>query len=79
MNLGIESFDIIIEYLEKLKLQPELLLSQPYMKLPVLTHSALDNNATAVDMMIQFVREINYHFGQIIYIAKMRRGQLIWK
>ncbi|MNC71271.1 hypothetical protein D3C75_1221720 [compost metagenome] len=78
LDLGVESFDIILRYLERLKLQPEQLLSQPYLDLPVLTHSALDNQTTAINMMIQLVREINYHIGQIIYIAKMRKGQLTW-
>jgi len=78
LKLGIESFDIILQYLGKLSSQPELLLSQPYLNLPPLMYSALNNQTTAVNMMIQFVREINYHIGQIIYIAKMRKGQLHW-
>lgn len=78
LKIGIEAFDLIIQYLEKLKSQPELISSQPYLDKPSLKFSALNNQTTAMNMMIQMVREIHFHTGQIIYIAKMRKGQLKW-
>ncbi|ULL16155.1 DUF1572 domain-containing protein [Paenibacillus sp. H1-7] len=74
-----EAFDIIIAYLEYLKTYPEMLLSQPFLDKPPLTFSAVNNQTTALNLMIQMVREINYHVGQINYIAKMRKGPLVWK
>lgn len=74
-----EAFDLIIQYLEHLNLNPELLLSQPLLNLPPLTYSQVSNETTALNLMIAMVREVHYHTGQIIYIAKMRKGQLIWQ
>lgn len=74
-----ESFDVILDVLERLEENPELWLSKPYLhKLP-LTFSAVNNEASMVDLMVQMVREVNTHTGQILYIAKMRRGQLQWQ
>lgn len=73
-----EAFDIIIKYLEYLNSHSEMLLSQPFLDMPRLTYSAVNNQTTALNLMIQMVREINYHIGQINYIAKMRKGTLIW-
>lgn len=74
-----EAFDIILQYLEHLNSNPELLLSQPFLNLPPLTYSQVNNETTVLNLMIAMVREVHYHTGQIIYIAKMRKGQLIWQ
>jgi len=73
-----ESFSVILDVLEKLKANPELWLWQPYLDKPPLTFSAINNEASMVDLMVQMVREVNTHTGQILYIAKMRKGQLQW-
>lgn len=78
ITLTTNAFDIIIQYLEHLKSNPELLLSQPFLHLPPLTYSQVDNETTALNLMIAMVREVHYHTGQMIYIAKMRKGQLEW-
>lgn len=77
--MATEAFDIIIKYLDYLNSHPEMLLSQPFLDMPPLTYSAVNNQTTALNLMIQMVREINYHIGQINYIAKMRKGPLVWK
>ncbi|AOZ90802.1 DinB family protein [Paenibacillus crassostreae] len=74
-----EAFDIIILFLEHLKINPKLLLSQPSLNLPPLTYSQVNNETTILNLMIAMVREIHYHTGQIIYIAKIRKGQLVWQ
>ncbi|ASA20987.1 DinB family protein [Paenibacillus donghaensis] len=74
-----EAFDIIIQYLERLQSNPELLMSQPFLNLPPLTYSQVNNETTALNLMIAMVREVHYHTGQIIYAAKMRKGQLVWQ
>lgn len=78
ITLTTQAFDIIIQYLEHLESNPKLLLSQPFLHLPPLTYSQVNNETTALNLMIAMVREIHYHTGQIIYIAKMRKGQLEW-
>ncbi|GIP18144.1 hypothetical protein J40TS1_37860 [Paenibacillus montaniterrae] len=72
------TFDIIIQYLEHLRSNPELLLSQPFINRPSLTYSQVTNETTVLNLMIAMVREIHYHTGQIIYAAKIRKGQLVW-
>ncbi|WP_072331717.1 MULTISPECIES: DUF1572 family protein [unclassified Paenibacillus] len=79
LRIGMEAFNLIIQYLEKMKEQPQLLTSQPYLKKPALTYSAFNNETTAMNLLIQMVREVHFHTGQIIYIAKMRKGELKWK
>ncbi|OPA75099.1 hypothetical protein BVG16_21035 [Paenibacillus selenitireducens] len=75
-----ESFDIIIQVLEIMKSNPEEgLLRQPYLNLPPLTNSALNNNSRVLEIMIQMLHHLPGHTAQIIYIAKMRKGQLEWK
>ncbi|MCI1745945.1 DUF1572 family protein [Heyndrickxia oleronia] len=78
LTLANESFDVIIQILEDMKLKPQLLMWQPYLNMPTLTFSANDNESTLLDMMVQMVREVHNHTGQIMYIAKMRKGQLQW-
>lgn len=74
-----EAFDWIIQYLEHLKANPEQLLSQPFLNRPPLTYSQVNNETTVLNLMIAMVREIHYHTGQIIYAAKIRKGQLVWQ
>lgn len=73
-----DAFDIILQYLEQLKSEPEQLMSQPFLHLPPLTYSQVNNETTALNLMMAMFREVHYHTGQIIYIAKMRKGELTW-
>jgi uncharacterized damage-inducible protein DinB len=73
-----DSFDILIQYLEHLKSSPKLLMSQPFLNLPPLTYSQVNNETTALNLIMAMFREVHYHTGQIIYAAKIRKGQLIW-
>lgn len=73
-----EAFDQILQYLEHLRLHPELLLSRPFIQRPPLTYSQVTNDTTVINLMIAMVREVHYHTGQIIYVAKMRKGPLVW-
>jgi hypothetical protein len=74
-----EAFDIMLQYLEHLKSNPQLLMSQPFLNLPPLTYSQVNNETTALNLMMAMFREVHYHSGQIVYIAKMRKGQLVWQ
>jgi hypothetical protein len=73
-----ESFEIILQYLGHLKANPHLLMSRPFLNLPPLTYSQVGNDTTALNLMIAMVREIHYHTGQIVYIAKIRKGKIVW-
>jgi len=73
-----EAFEIILQYLEHLRFNPYLLMSQPFLKLPPLTYSQVNNETTVLNLMIAMLREIHYHTGQIVYIAKIRKGKLSW-
>ncbi|MBJ9987658.1 hypothetical protein [Paenibacillus sp. S28] len=53
-------------------------MSQPFLHLPPLTYSQVNNETTALNLMMAMFREVHYHTGQIIYIAKMRKGELTW-
>ncbi|SEO55103.1 hypothetical protein SAMN05518847_108229 [Paenibacillus sp. OV219] len=74
-----EAFDIILQFLEHLKANPQLLMSQPFLDKPPLTYSQINNQSTALNLMIAMVREIHYHTGQIVYIAKLRKGKIEWE
>ncbi|WP_042168059.1 DinB family protein [Paenibacillus gorillae] len=74
-----KAFDTIIDYLEHLHSNPDLLLSQPFLDRPPLTYSQVNNETTVLNLMIAMVREVHYHTGQIIYAAKIRKGQLEWQ
>ncbi|MBO9606975.1 MAG: DUF1572 family protein [Paenibacillaceae bacterium] len=74
-----EAFEIILQFLEHLKSNPHLLMSRPFLDKPPLTYSQINNQSTALNLMIAHVREIHYHTGQIVYIAKMRKGKLVWE
>lgn len=71
------SYNRIIEVLEMMKANPERLLEQPYLDYPPF-ESGLNNEATILEMLLHQFRHLPGHIGQIIYIAKMRKGQLQW-
>jgi hypothetical protein len=73
-----EAFEIILRYLEHLKANPHLLISQPFLNLPPLTYSQVNNETTVLNLMVAMLREIHYHTGQIVYIA-IRKGKLTWE
>lgn len=73
-----EAFELIIRYLEYLRSHPHLLMSQPFLNLPPLTYSQVNNQTTVLNLMIAMLRKIHYHTGQIVYIAKIRKGKLTW-
>ncbi|MEK5391710.1 DUF1572 family protein [Margalitia sp. FSL K6-0131] len=79
LSLASQSFDVIIQVLEEIKSKPDLLIWQPFLDKPPVTYSANNNQSTLLDMMVQMVREVHSHTGQIIYIAKMRKGKLHWQ
>ncbi|MGM0882967.1 MAG: DUF1572 family protein [Bacillota bacterium] len=72
-----DAFDIMLQYLEHLNSNPHLLMSQPFLNLPPLTYSQVNNETTALNLMMAMFREVHYHTGQIVYLAKMRRGELL--
>jgi len=74
-----QSFDLILRVLERMRLRPEMLLDQPYLDLPPLTQSGLTNQSTNLEVMLQLMRHLSGHTAQILYIAKMRKGQLRWR
>lgn len=78
LELIAKSFDCIIEVLETVKATPKTLLEQPYLNLPPLTNSGVDNQATVLEMILHQFRHLPGHTGQIVYIAKMRKGPLQW-
>ncbi|OXS57356.1 hypothetical protein B1A99_17875 [Cohnella sp. CIP 111063] len=77
LELFQNAYDRIIDVLEMMKANPERLLEQPYLDFPPF-NSGLDNKATILDMLLHQFRHLPGHIGQIIYIAKMRKGQLQW-
>ncbi|WP_314590441.1 DinB family protein [Paenibacillus terrigena] len=77
LELSKKAYDRIIEVLEIMKAKPEKLLEQPYLKFPPF-NGALDNQATILEMLLHQFRHLPSHTGQIMYIAKMRKGQLQW-
>ncbi|TYP73194.1 DUF1572 family protein [Paenibacillus methanolicus] len=74
-----ESFDLLIQYLEQFKASPPLLMSQPFLERPPLTYSQVNNETTALNLIMAMFREVHFHTGQIIYAAKIRKGQLVWQ
>ncbi|MBM7569521.1 DinB family protein [Paenibacillus sacheonensis] len=71
------SYDHILEVIEIMKANPERLLEQPYLNYPPF-NGGLDNQATILEMLLHHFRHFSSHVGQIIYISKMRKGQLQW-
>ncbi|GIN72366.1 hypothetical protein J14TS2_28410 [Bacillus sp. J14TS2] len=78
LELSKKSYDCTIQVLEIMKANPERLLEQPYLKFPTF-NDALNNQATILEMLLHQFRHLPSHTGQIIYIAKMRRGDLVWE
>jgi uncharacterized damage-inducible protein DinB len=80
LELIAKSFDMIIQVLEEMKSNPEQgLLRQPYKNMQALYYSALKNDSTVLDIMMQMLNHLSGHTAQITYIAKMRKGQLQWQ
>lgn len=73
-----KSYDSIIGVLEMMKANPERLLEQPYLDYPSFDSAALNNRSTVLEMLLHQFRHLPSHTGQIIYIAKMRKGNLVW-
>ncbi|KRF03374.1 hypothetical protein ASG89_23315 [Paenibacillus sp. Soil766] len=73
IELIAKSFDLIIEVLETVKVKPEMLFEQPQ-----LANSGVDNQATVLEIFLHQFRHLPGHTGQIVYIAKMRKGHLQW-
>lgn len=48
------------------------------LNLPPLTYSQVNNEMTALNLVMAMFREVHFHTGQIIYAAKIRKGQLVW-
>ena len=51
-----DAFDILIQYLGRLKTNPELLMSQPFINLPPLTYSQINNETTGLNLMMAMFR-----------------------
>ncbi|WP_158606523.1 DinB family protein [Paenibacillus ginsengarvi] len=78
LKLIADSFDRIIEVLKQASERPGLLLERPYADLPPLTNSGVDNQATVLEILLHQFRHLPAHTGQIVYIAKMRKGSIQW-
>jgi len=78
LELSKKSYDCLIQVLEMMKANPERILEQPYLNFPTF-NGALDNQATILEMLLHQFRHLPSHTGQIIYIAKMRKGHLVWE
>ncbi|TLS52476.1 DUF1572 domain-containing protein [Paenibacillus antri] len=78
LELSKKSYDCIVQVLEIMKANPEKLMEQPYLNYPTF-NGALDNQATILEMLLHQFRHLPTHTGQIMYIAKMRKGHLVWE
>lgn len=79
LKLSKKSYDSIIQVLEMIQANPERLLEQPYVNYPAFSIAGLDNQTTILEMLLHQFRHLPSHTGQIFYIAKMRKGQLVWE
>ncbi|QHT60925.1 DUF1572 domain-containing protein [Paenibacillus lycopersici] len=77
LELSERSYDSIVRVLEMMQADPDRLLEKPYLAYPPF-NGGLDNNATILEMLLHQFRHLPSHLGQIIYIAKMRKGELQW-
>lgn len=77
LEISKKSYDSIIGVLELMKANPERLLEQPYLHYPPFS-GTLNNQSTVLEMLLHQFRHLPSHTGQIIYIAKMRKGNLVW-
>jgi len=64
-----QTFDILIQVIEVLSEQD--LLKQPYLESPP-TQSAMNKEATVLDISLQMLAHLSEHVGQIFYIDKAR-------
>jgi hypothetical protein len=64
-----QTFDILIQVIEGLSEQD--FLKQPYLDSPP-TQSAMNKEATVLDICLQMLAHLSEHVGQILYIAKAR-------
>ena len=78
LEISKKSYDSIIGVLEMMKANPARLLEQPYLDYPSFDSAALNNRSTVLEMLLHQFRHLPSHTGQIIYIAKMRKGKLVW-
>ncbi|CAH1056247.1 DinB family protein [Paenibacillus pseudetheri] len=79
LEISEKSYDSIIEVLEMMKANPARLLEQPYLDYPSFDSASLNNRSTILEMLLHQFRHLPSHTGQIIYIAKMRKGNLVWE
>ena len=73
------SYDSAIKVLEIIEANPAKLLDQPYLNYPTFNIAGLNNQSTILEMLLHQFRHLPMHTGQINYIAKMRKGQLVWE
>ena len=66
-----QTFDILVQVIEGLSEQD--FLKQPYLEQPP-TQSAMNKEATVLDICLQMLAHLSEHVGQIFYIAKVRLG-----
>ena len=66
-----QTFDILIHVIEGLSEQD--FLKQPYLENPP-TQSAMNKEATVLDICLQMLAHLSEHVGQIFYIAKVQLG-----
>lgn len=78
LEISKKSYDSIIGVLDMMKANPARLLEQPYLDYPSFDSAALNNRSTVLEMLLHQFRHLPSHTGQIIYIAKMRKGNLVW-
>ncbi|MBP1995513.1 hypothetical protein [Paenibacillus eucommiae] len=74
-----KSYDSVIQVLEIITANPEKLLDQPYLNFPTFSSAGLNNQSTILEMLLHQFRHLPSHTGQIYYIAKMRKGYLVWE
>lgn len=46
---------------------------EPFLNLPPLTYSQVNNEITALNLVMTMFREVHFHTGQIIYAAIIRK------
>ena len=74
-----KSYGSVIQVIEIIKENPEKLLDQPYLNFPAFNSAGLNNQSTILEMLLHQFRHLPSHVGQIYYIAKMRKGNLVWE
>ncbi|PYI56982.1 DinB family protein [Paenibacillus flagellatus] len=79
LQLSKQSYDCILRVLDIMKENPEKLLERPYVNFPTFKNAGLDNQSTVLEMLLHQFRHLPGHTGQLIYIAKMRKGHLVWE